>query len=43
MELNPPAVANEAASVESDVVTLAEHEETPVTEDITMTGSNFSG
>ena len=43
MELNAPTVANEATSAESDVVTLAEHEETPVTEDISMRGSNFSG
>ena len=42
MEFNPPTVANEAISAESDVVTLAEHRETPY-EDITMTGSNFSG
>lgn len=43
MELNPPSVANEATSAESDVVTLARHEETPVTKDISMRGSIFSG
>jgi len=43
MERNPPSVANEATSAESDVATLARHEETPVIEDISMRGSIFSG
>ena len=43
MERNPTTVANEATSAESDVGTLAEHEETPVTEDITLERSHSSG